>query len=53
MSLRIKLLIVLIVLTVMGLGPMPVTSVIGIYVVLFRPLWFKRMVMKLYDEPDA
>jgi hypothetical protein len=53
MSLRIKLLIVLILLTVMGLGPMPVTSVIGIYVVLFRPAWFKRMVMKLYDEPDA
>ncbi|MGJ0516844.1 MAG: hypothetical protein ACR65O_13970 [Methylomicrobium sp.] len=53
MSLRIKLLIVLILLTVMGLGPMPVTSIIGIYVVLLRPAWFKRMVMKLYDEPDA
>ena len=53
MSLRIKLLIVLILLTVMGLGPMPVTSVVGIYVVLFRPAWFKRMVLKLYEEPDA
>jgi hypothetical protein len=52
-NLRIKLLIVLVLLTVLGIGPMPVTSVIGIYVVLFRPAWFKRMVMKLYDEPDA
>jgi hypothetical protein len=53
MNLRIKLLIVLILLTVLGIGPMPVTSVIGIYVVLFRPAWFKRMVIRLYDEPDA
>lgn len=53
MSLRIKLLIVLVLLTVMGLGPMPVTSVVGIYVVLFRPAWFKRMVLKLYEDPDA
>jgi hypothetical protein len=53
LNLRIKLLIVLVLLTVLGIGPMPVTSVIGIYVVLFRPAWFKRMVMKLYDEPDA
>ncbi len=53
MNLRIKLLTVLILLTVLGIGPMPVTSVIGIYVVLFRPAWFKRMVIELYDEPDA
>lgn len=53
MSLRIKLLIALILLTVLGIGPMPVTSVVGIYIVLFKPLWFKRMVLKLYEEPDA
>jgi hypothetical protein len=53
MGLRIKLLIVLLLFTVIGMGPIPVTSVIGIYVVLFRPAWFKHMVMKLYDEPDT
>jgi hypothetical protein len=53
MGLRIKLLIVLVLLTVLGIGPMPVTSVIGIYVVLFRPAWFKRMVLRLYEDPDA
>jgi len=53
MSLRIKLVIVLVLLTILGIGPMPVTSVVGIYIVLFRPAWFKRMVLKLYDEPDA
>jgi len=53
MGLRLKLVIVLILLTILGIGPMPVTSVVGIYIVLFRPVWFKRMVLKLYDEPDA
>ncbi len=52
MSLRIKLLIVLILLTLLGIGPMPVTSVIGIYIVLFRPAWFKQLVLNLYNEPD-
>ncbi|WP_198408479.1 hypothetical protein [Methylomicrobium lacus] len=53
MGLRLKLVIVLVLLTILGIGPMPVTSVVGIYIVLFRPAWFKRMVLKLYDEPDA
>ncbi len=53
MSLRIKLLAVLALLTVLGIGPMPVTSIIGIYIVLYRPAWFKRLVLNLYDEPDA
>jgi len=53
MGLRLRLVIVLVLLTILGIGPMPVTSVVGIYIVLFRPTWFKRMVLKLYDEPDA
>jgi hypothetical protein len=51
MGIRIKLLIVLILLTVLGLGPMPLTSVIGIYIVIRRPAWFKDVVLKLYGEP--
>ena len=52
MNLKIKLLVVLILLTILGVGPVPVTSVIGIYIVLFRPEWFKHVVLKLYDETD-
>jgi len=48
-STRIKCLIILILLTFLGLGPMPVTSVIGIYVVIARPQWFKEMVDRLYQ----
>jgi len=53
MGLRLRLVVVLVLLTILGIGPMPVTSVVGIYIVLFRPAWFRRMVLKLYDEPDA
>ena len=48
-STRIQCLIVLILLTLLGIGPMPLTSVIGIYVVLARPLWFKQMVERIYQ----
>lgn len=50
-STRINCLIILILLTVFGFGPMPVTSVIGIYVVLARPRWFKELVERIYREP--
>jgi hypothetical protein len=51
MSTKAKCLLVLILLTVLGLGPLPLTSVIGIYIVLARPPWFKELVLKLYREP--
>lgn len=51
MGTRVKCLAVLIFLTILGLGPVPLTSVIGIYIVLRRPAWFKNLVLKLYREP--
>jgi hypothetical protein len=50
MGIRVKTLFVLILLTILGLGPLPLTSVIGIYIVIFRPRWFKDLVLGLYDE---
>jgi hypothetical protein len=50
MGIRAKALFVLIVLTILGLGPLPLTSVIGIYIVIFRPRWFKDWVLRLYSE---
>ncbi len=49
-STRITCLIVLILLTLFGLGPMPITSVVGIYVVLVRPRWFKDLVERIYKD---
>ena len=50
MHTRIKCLLVLLLLTLMGLGPMPITSVLGMYIVIFRPAWFKRVVDRVYHE---
>jgi hypothetical protein len=50
MGVRIKVLIALILLTILGLGPIPLTSVIGIYIVVSRPAWFKDLVLKIYGE---
>ena len=47
---RIKCALVLIGLTLLGLGPMPVTSLIGLYIVVFRPQWFKQLVERIYTE---
>ncbi len=48
-STRIKCLLVLILFTLLGIGPMPITSAIGIYIVLARPEWFKVLVERIYQ----
>lgn len=53
MGVRIKCAIVLIILTLLGLGPLPITSVIGLYVVFARPRWFKDLVLAIYGEDDG
>ena len=47
---RIKCAFVLIILTMLGLGPFPITSVIGLFIVIFRPQWFKNLVDSIYAE---
>ena len=47
---RIKCAFVLIILTMAGLGPLPITSVIGLFIVIFRPQWFKNLVDSIYAE---
>jgi len=37
-------------LMLVGLGPIPVTSTIGLLIVVFRPKWFKRVVDRVYGE---
>jgi hypothetical protein len=47
---RIKCALVLIILTIVGLGPLPITSVIGLFILIFRPEWFKKLVDSIYAE---
>ena len=50
LSARIKCAFVLIILTIAGLGPFPVTSAVGLFIVIFRPRWFKNLVDSIYAE---
>jgi hypothetical protein len=49
---RIKCAIVFIVFMIFSIGPIPVTSAIGLFVVIFRPTWFKRLVDKIYADKN-
>lgn len=45
---RIKCAAVLIVCMIISVGPIPITSTIGLFVVMFRPRWFKSLVDNVY-----
>ncbi len=48
MRTRIITALILIVLAIIGIGPIPTTSLIAVYVVIFRPNWFKHLVDTIY-----
>jgi hypothetical protein len=50
---RIKCAIVFIVFMVFSVGPIPITSTIGLLVVIFRPAWFKTLVDNIYSDKDG
>ena len=50
MSARTKCLAALTVLALLGIGPIPTTTLLGFYVVLRRPPWFRDLVRELYAE---
>lgn len=47
---RIKCAAVLILLMVFSVSPLPITSSIGLWVVIFRPRWFKKLVDTVYSD---
>ncbi|AEG01205.1 hypothetical protein Metme_2824 [Methylomonas methanica MC09] len=47
---RIKWLLILFVLLLIDIGPFPLTALICLYIVLFRPRWFKQFVSRLYPQ---
>lgn len=51
--LRIKCAIFLIIFMIFSVSPIPITSTIGLFVVIFRPHWFKKLVDNIYaDKSD-
>ena len=49
---RIKGVAFLIVFAFLGIGPIPITSTIGLFIVVFRPTWFKKFVDTIYADKD-
>lgn len=49
---RIKTAIVFIVFIIFSIGPVPITSTIGLLVVIFRPNWFKKLVDTIYADKN-
>ena len=47
---RFKCALVFILLMIGSVGPIPLTSTLGLLIVVFRPLWFKRLVDKVYAD---
>ncbi len=47
---RILTALVLCLFTVLGIGPIPLTSTLGLFIVIFRPRWFKRLVKRIYSD---
>jgi len=49
---RVICILVLIPLIVLHVFPLPILEVLILYVVLYRPQWFKKLVEQVYREED-
>ncbi len=49
-AVRIKIILTMLLLTVIDIGPVPITAFIGLYIAMFRPEWFIRLVEDLYNR---
>lgn len=47
---RFKCAVVLVIFTLLGVGPIPITSVLGLFIVALRPKWFKSLVDTIYKD---
>ena len=47
---RLFYFLVLVVIAIIEVGPIPITPVLLIWVVLFRPKWFYELVLMIYDK---
>lgn len=47
---RVKCGLAFIVFMVFSVGPIPITSTLGLLIVIFRPVWFKKLVDTIYSD---
>jgi hypothetical protein len=47
---RILCFVILVIITILEIGPVPITPLVLIWVVLFRPAWFYELVRKIYQK---
>lgn len=50
---RLKCMGVLVVLALLEIGPIPIAPFFGMYLVLWRPPWFKDMMDRLYAGAES
>lgn len=46
---RFLCVIALILIIILEIGPFPISGILLLYVVIFRPRWFYNLVIKIYD----
>jgi hypothetical protein len=47
---RIICFLMLFVITIVEIGPFPFMGLLLMWIVLFRPVWFYELVLKIYDK---
>lgn len=47
---RLKCGLALLFISILSIGPIPITSTLGAFVALFRPRWFDTLVKHIYDR---
>jgi hypothetical protein len=52
MMTRFLCLLALLLITLLEIGPLPITGLVLIWVVLFRPAWFYELVLKIYHKDE-
>jgi len=47
---RILSILALLILSIVEIGPIPISPIVLVFVVLFRPAWFYEWIVKIYDR---
>jgi hypothetical protein len=53
LAVKMKCIFILLLLMILDIGPIPITAGLGLFIVLFRPLWFKTLVDTLYSGKNT
>lgn len=50
---RTKCIFVFLLLMLVDVGPVPVTALMGLFIITFRPAWFKELVDQIYSAETS